>query len=135
MQRMTTADVWKAAPPTIRQQHDPGKTSVDTNANSTPAGNNLFKLGSEENGQDETSTVGGSHSIASSRNTGNPRRPSLDVTTGTTNSPLTRATIHGNITLGSNISELEASFERHQAEIQKIHERMTFMDESAKRAI
>jgi hypothetical protein len=134
MKRMSAANIWKEVPETVRQHSVSTQPPVNKTKLSIQVGQTTENLESEAIGPEDTSTVGGPPSVASSRNTGNPRRPSLDITAGTTNSPLTRATTHGNNTLASNISDLEASFEQQKAEFHQIKDRMTFMDESAQRA-
>ena len=124
MKRMSSAEIWKAAPTAIRQPKAPTTTMTQTQAS---------RQQSSYREDQDASSVGRTNSISSQNTRHRERRPSLDITVETSHSPLTKAT-NGNTTRASNISDLEASVARQQVEFKKLSDRMIFMDESAKRA-
>jgi rubrerythrin len=134
MKRMSSAEIWKAAPPAIRQQTQRTSTTQSTSGldpnwkNSTTS-----QQQSSHIEEQEASSAGGTSSMYSQNQRHRDRRPSLDITVETTHSPLTKAT-NGNTTRASTFSDLEASVARQQVEFKKLSDRLTLIDENAKRA-
>jgi hypothetical protein len=126
MKRMSAADIWNAAPSTVRES----TTTPERPQPATPVWKNTSRQDIANHDRDNAS-IGGANSI-SSFPTNAQRRPSLDMTIGTTNSPLTRGT-NGNTRL-SNISDLETSVARQQEEFQKLSNRLDKMDKRNTRA-
>lgn len=139
MQRMqeTSEDIWKAAPAAVRgtTNHQMRNDATSQHTGHFPSATQGPQAKPLDHHQANNPYL---HHKDTTANTTTPtnRRPSLDTTVGTTQSPMTGLSAqHTQTSNNRRFDDIEASFMRHQAEFSKTSERMTTLEDQVHRTM